>query len=56
LYLLDIGCGQGNLLYQVKDSFPKWHLFGGDLSPAEIEECIKQSRLKAVSAQVRSID
>ncbi len=55
LDLLDIGCSQGNLLYQIKDSFPKWHLFGGDLSPVEIEECIKQSRLKGINFRVMDI-
>lgn len=55
LYLLDIGCSQGNLLYQIKESFPKWHLFGGDLSPVEIEECVKQPRLKGIDFKVMDI-
>ena len=55
LYLLDIGCSQGNLLYQIKESFPHWHLFGGDLSPIEIEECIKQPRLKGIDFKVMDI-
>jgi len=53
--LLDIGCSQGNLLHQIKDSFPKWNLFGGDLSPVEIEECIKQPRLKGIDFRVMDI-
>lgn len=55
LNLLDIGCSQGNLLYQIKESFSKLHLFGGDLSPVEINECVKQPRLKGIDFKVMDI-
>ena len=55
LKLLDIGCSQGNLLHEIKEYFPKWNLLGGDLSPVEIEECSRQSRLKGIDFKVMDI-
>ncbi len=37
LSVLEIGCGAGNFLYELKLRFPKWHLRGTDFSKKSIE-------------------
>lgn len=37
LNILEIGCGAGNFLYELKLRFPKWHLRGSDFSVKSIE-------------------
>lgn len=38
LKILEIGCGAGNFLYELKLRFPKWHITGTDFSVKSIEK------------------
>lgn len=56
LNVLDVGCGNGELLFVIKNEFPHWNLEGIDPTK-EFIDCAKSFEgLKGVSFDVRGID
>jgi SAM-dependent methyltransferase len=53
--LLDIGCHQGNLLFQLKENLPGWILEGGDLFSGVIEFCNQDPELSSIRFSVMDI-
>lgn len=53
--LHDAGCGNGELLYQIKKQFPNWKLSGSDFTPKFIETAKKFEGLKNVEFETRDL-
>lgn len=49
LRLLDVGCGNGNLLRMIAHQFPSWQLFGMDPAEPIIAECANDPSLAGVT-------
>jgi ubiquinone/menaquinone biosynthesis C-methylase UbiE len=54
LNILEIGCGAGNFLYELKLRFPRWHLSGTDFSQASIER-LQQEGIAAYVSDLRTL-
>ena len=50
--LIDLGCGNGNLLYHLKQNYPHWSLHGKDLAENLIAECQTDPDLAGVHFEV----
>ena len=53
--LVDLGCGNGNLLFHLKQKFPQWILHGKDLAPNLIDECQTDTSLAGIHFDVADI-
>jgi ubiquinone/menaquinone biosynthesis C-methylase UbiE len=54
LNILEIGCGAGNFLYELKLRYPKWSLRGTDFSVKSIET-LKQKGIEAYVSDLRKL-
>ena len=54
LNVLEIGCGAGNFLYELKLRFPKWHLTGTDFSVRSIEK-LKEKGIEAFVSDLKEL-
>ena len=53
--LVDLGCGNGNLLYHLKQDFPSWSLAGRDLAAQLISECNTEKELEGIAFSVADL-
>lgn len=54
LHILEIGCGAGNFLYELKLRYPLWHLRGSDFSVKSIET-LKTKGIEAYVSDLREL-
>ncbi len=53
--LMDLGCGNGNLLFHIKNRFPGSMLFGRELAENVINQCKQDEELSGIDFQISDI-